>query len=425
MKRFMLLVIICCFTLGLFAQTAKEEIFADIHRSASNYYTYPAPAGQLTAPPKGYKPFYLSHYARHGSRFLINPEDYEKPLSIMREADQNGVLTPLGKQVLGVLDSMAGMAVKRHGELTPLGARQHRGIAGRMYQNYPEVFRGEAAIDARSTVVIRCILSMMSECLELQSLNPDLKIKNDASHYDMEYLNYQGKAFKEMRKSDEIAEAKAKFQREHLHPDRLMAALFNNQEYVKWKIDSGKLMNALFKLASNMQSHDTDLELYSIFTKEECYDLWLIENYDWYLTFGPSPLNGGKIPYVEANLLKNILETADTCIVKKENSATLRFGHEVCVLPLACLLELDDCGYQTDNADQVAEVWRNYRIFPMASNIQFVFFRKKGSDDILVKVMLNEQEMQLPVKSDLVPYYHWKDVEAYYKNKLAAFEKES
>ena len=107
--------------------------------------------------------------------------------------------------------------------------------------------------------------------------------------------------------------------------------------------------------------------------------------------------------------------------MKKENSATLRFGHEVCVLPLACLLELGDCGYQTTDADKVADVWRNYKIFPMASNIQFVFFRKKGSDDVLVKVMLNEHEMTLPVKSDVAPYYHWKDVEAYYRNKLAAF----
>lgn len=69
MKRFLLLGIACCFVLELFAQTAKEEISADIRRSASNYYAYPTPTGTLTAPPKRYKPFYLSHYARHGSRF--------------------------------------------------------------------------------------------------------------------------------------------------------------------------------------------------------------------------------------------------------------------------------------------------------------------------------------------------------------------
>lgn len=35
--------------------------------------------------------------------------------------------------------------------------------------------------------------------------------------------------------------------------------------------------------------------------------------------------------------------------------------------------------------------------------------------------MLNEKEMKLPVKSDIAPFYHWKDVETYYRNKLAAF----
>ena len=57
----------------------------------------------------------------------------------------------------------------------------------------------------------------------------------------------------------------------------------------------------------------------------------------------------------------------------------------------------------------------------MAGNVQFVFFRKKGSDDILVKVLLNEHEMKLPVESELAPYYHWKDVEAYYRNELKAY----
>ena len=202
-----------------------------------------------------------------------------------------------------------------------------------------------------------------------------------------------------------------------------MKSLFNSQDYVKWKVDADKLMSYLFELAVIMQNHDTDIELYSLFTKEECYDMWLLNNVNWYIDYGPSPLTKGKMPYLEANLLENILNTADTCIVKKENNVTLRFGHESCVLPLACLLELGDCAYQTTDLNSLAEVWRNYKIFPMACNIQFVFYRKKGSDDILVKILLNEQEMKLPVESTFAPYYHWKDVETYYRNKLAAFRK--
>ena len=71
---------------------------------------------------------------------------------------------------------------------------------------------------------------------------------------------------------------------------------------------------------------------------------------------------------MESNLLENILNTADTCIVKKENSATLRFGHESCLLPLVCLLELGDCAYQTTDLSRLDETWRNYKIFPMAGN---------------------------------------------------------
>lgn len=52
MRRFMLLTVICCLALNLFAQTAKEEIAADIHRSASNYYAYPTPVGTPTTPRK-------------------------------------------------------------------------------------------------------------------------------------------------------------------------------------------------------------------------------------------------------------------------------------------------------------------------------------------------------------------------------------
>ena len=46
-------------------------------------------------------------------------------------------------------------------------------------------------------------------------------------------------------------------------------------------------------------------------------------------------------------------------------------------------------------------------------NFQFVYYRKPGSDDILVKILRNENEAKLPIATDVYPYYHWKDVRAY------------
>ena len=202
-----------------------------------------------------------------------------------------------------------------------------------------------------------------------------------------------------------------------------MKLLFNDEQYVYNNVRAGELMQQLFEVAANMQSHDTDIELLSLFTDDELYDQWRIRNVGWYLDYAAAPQSGGIMPFSQLNLLKNIIETADTVT---QTQATLRFGHEVCVMPLACLLELDNCGAQVENLDTLDRVWRNYRIFPMGCNIQLVFYRpKKGkSGDILVKALLNERETTLPVTPVQWPYYRWADLRQYYLDKIAKFEKQ-
>ena len=63
------------------AQSARDDFKNDTHLSASNYLAYPGPTqGKLTPAPDGKKPFYISHYGRHGSRYLINPSEYKRPM---------------------------------------------------------------------------------------------------------------------------------------------------------------------------------------------------------------------------------------------------------------------------------------------------------------------------------------------------------
>jgi hypothetical protein len=56
----------------------------------------------------------------------------------------------------------------------------------------------------------------------------------------------------------------------------------------------------------------------------------------------------------------------------------------------------------------------------MAGNIQLVFFRKPGSEDILVKFLMNENETSIPLSTDCYPYYHWTDVERFYRGQVEA-----
>ena len=443
-KRLLMILLSGCFALTTSAQTAREEIEANKYLAGSNYLDYnrQMTTQPLTPAPKGYVPFYMSHYGRHGSRWLISKDSYTSVVEPMQKARKYGKLTAKGEEVLGQLESFVKLPVPNYpaldgkyegaqlrlGDLSSVGERQHHGIGKRMTENFPEIFKAKnVAIDARSTVVIRCILSMVAECEEFMAANPTARIHNDASEALQYYLNAPRTGLvKAMGTKGRDYRKKHATQQQ---ASRLMQVLFNDQQWVSDSLKAGSIMYNLFEIATNMQSHDTDIDMYPLFTNDEIYDQWRIRNIGWYLDYGPAPQTGGVMPFSQKNLLRNIIETADTVT---QTQATLRFGHEVCVMPLACLLELGNCGIAVDNLDELDKYWRNYRIYPMASNIQLIFYKPKkslnskpsslNSPDILVKALLNEREVTLPIPTDQYPYYNWAKLRQYYLDKLDAFD---
>ena len=117
---------------GASALTPRQEIAQTPEKAGGVYYAYPVTETVTTAPPAGFVPFYVSHYGRHGSRYLISDQDYTRVIDVLRKAADKGALTPLGLDVLARLDTVFEEARGRGGELTPLGSRQHRAIARRM-----------------------------------------------------------------------------------------------------------------------------------------------------------------------------------------------------------------------------------------------------------------------------------------------------
>lgn len=427
MKKFFLLSILLL-PLAALAQTAKEEIYADILKAGSNHMAYQAPTQPLTPSPKGYEPFYMSHYGRHGSRWLINDNDYLNVLRPLRRANEDGKLTPLGKEALAKMERFYPTTKSRLGELSDIGEQQHHGIGKRMTEHFPEIFGGKGAeVDARSTVVVRCILSMTAECEEITAFNPRIKMHNDVSESYQYYLNH---GFSQRLKDASRNRGRIvdHYKREYTHPERFCRAIFNDESY--WNDEDFRprtFMRAVFGVVTNMQSHGCGEDMWNLFTKEEIYDLWKIVNIDWYLGYAAAPQTGSVMQFNQANLLRNMIETTDTVMASKTFSrgASLRFGHEVCVMPLACLLELDSCGRQVEDLDHLEDYWVNFRIYPMACNVQLVFYRPKkakSAQPILVKALLNEKEATLPIPTDQYPYYKWDDLRAYYLKKLDNFK---
>ena len=133
------------------AQPVVEIIKKNPAYASCNYSVYPdSIPDNLTPAPEGKHPFYISHYGRHGSRYISNRKGYDIPYRMMAQAESVDELTPTGKKVLEEMRLILNDTEDRWGELTYLGGEQHRQIARRMMQRFPEVFEGDAHVHARS-----------------------------------------------------------------------------------------------------------------------------------------------------------------------------------------------------------------------------------------------------------------------------------
>lgn len=411
----LLLTLLVASSASVAAQTTPEEVMGDLNKSGGVYYAYPIKEAISTPAPKGYKPVHISHYGRHGSRYLISDNDYTRISDMLHKADSVGALTALGVDVMHRLDLLMVEARGRGGDLSPLGVRQHKAIAKRMYDNYPDVFKGNAKVSARSTTVVRCVLSMDAFCESLKEQNPKLDITRESSNRYMPYLNYHSKESMNYTSGNWRVEYD-KFEKEHVHPDRLMKELFSDQNYVRKNIRPDELMWGLYWLASDSQDVETKVDFYDLFTPQELFDLWQCVNYRFYVCDGNYPGNGGLLVDNAKPLLRNVVMTADEALNGYGPAAALRFGHDGNLIPYAALLKLDGCYGQAENPEDFYKVFSDFKVAPMAGNVQIIFFNKPGAkpEDAIVKFLHNEKETRIPIETDMFPYYKWSDVRRYF-----------
>ena len=407
--------------------SALELIRQNRYLSASNYCPYPDSVNHpMTPPPAGKKAFYLSHYGRHGSRYLSNRKAYDIPYRILHKADSLGKLTETGKQVYAEICNIINDSEDRWGDLSGLGKKQHRDIARRMTQRFPEIFEGNAFVDARSTIVTRCIISMGTALQQLVAFNPRLTVSMRASVADMWYLNHQDRQLRGNMMPPAAKKVWDDFCHPKVHNWRLMQLLFTDTAYVRKDVDDVFLNYYLLKSALIQQNTHMvkQSRIMELFTLEDIHRFWQEENAWWYICYGPSLLNGGHQPYTQRYLLRQMIQEADSCMRLKRHGASLRYGHETVVLPLVCLLGINGFDFATADLSQVeAHGWWACTVFPMASNVQFVFYRENAYDeDVIFKVLLNEKEATLPLPTDIAPYYHWRDFREYYLRKLDAYD---
>ena len=391
-KSFLMILLIVC---ALLAQAQTRQQMGGV------YYAYPAPKKPVSVKaPEGYTPFYISHYGRHGSRWLPSDSRY---IWVNQHFDDESNLTPLGKKVKGWLTQVWENAKGNGGKLTKLGEKQHRGIADRMAHNFPQIFAKGNHVQVRSSVVDRCAKSMLAFTDELRQLQPslDMDVKTDSA--DMAWIAYTSPEVKALENRTHIV---AK-----VSPDRFLHQLFKDITKVD---DPMKLMSEIHTIASSIQdvglnfkSYPRQIEkgLYGLFTDEEFKAFYDANNLRMTICNGVYPTNE-RIPARSAiSLWENVEAEADKALASDRPSATLRFGHDTSLYRLYSLMNMffarpnACCDTDAKMASYKKESDAMDVVVPMAANLQLVFYKKKQWDraypesNVLVRILCNERNV--------------------------------
>lgn len=174
-------------------------------------------------------------------------------------------------------------------------------------------------------------------------------------------------------------------------------------------------------MASLMQCLDRQVPLWDIFTEDEILALAEIENYRYYAQKGNEPVTRGRGAGLGARTLKHILDESRNDIDLGRHGIDLNFGHDGTLMALMVNLQAGDWAFETSEPAEVMDKWRSWDI-PMGTNLQFVFYRNAESD-VLVRVMLNETDVKLPLETVSGCFYDWNELYDYYEKKCGEVEK--
>ena len=416
MKRFLIVAAALLLTLCAGAQDAKNpELEAllreNIFRTGVNTNPYEYLPVTETPVPKGYKPFYISHYGRHGSRSDWEGDIYAKALDMYSRAHTAGLLTDEGEYAYATIAEVVRLHNHMDGRLTPRGAREHRQIAHRMYKKYRKLFRDGRQVRAVSSTVPRCLVSMAAFTGELLSLDKDLNIGWDTGDAFMKYCSsndprdVHDEAYK-------IIEAHAA-----AHPAdtvNFLNKIFKDPSQCRAQIgDPAEMLDGTFAVAAICGSFDLGDRMLNIFTEDDRY--WYAQNISLNLYLRQcNSLDFGErrmaVPETD-NFVNDVVTRADEAIRRGDIAADLRFGHDYQLLAVCSRIGIK--GIAERVTWQQSLDWPAYLYTPFAGNLQMIFYRNKAGE-VLVKFYINERETTLTTLPG-GPYYKWEDVKESFK----------
>ena len=412
MKRIFTTLLLVVLALGAWAQNLSplEQVKADPRKAYGNDYPYKLEKHELTRAPRGYKAFYISHYARHGSRYYWNETLYQQLDTLLTQAHDKKLLTAEGEAFYTKFMAAKDELMTGISELTQLGWEQHQWIARNMYNSFPEVFRKGGNVSAISSLSGRCVISMSAFCQELTQCNPKLEIREQSSRFTLDAVvptdSENPVKHDYPQATPRYEKNKDRFTDNDNLREKIVQRVFVSTEGLPGNPNS--IAGNLINLYTSLPNIYHEGMMGGIITDQEIADRWEASNlgsYSWVFSH----------KYEMIPIMQDILAKAQAAIDgSSDHLADLRFGHDSCIGPLTVLMGINGADRDPEDPYEVKNCYQNWQTCK-ACNIQLIFFRgRKGADDILVKCLLNGAEASLPVATDMFPYYRWQDFRDFY-----------
>ena len=423
---------ICSLPLNTFEKALKsvrrapESEPVPLHFLAGNYKGYPSPEPHSLKAPEGYTPVYISHFGRHGSRFHADSLAYSEIIELFTNQKSKNNLTAAGKAFLKDLRRLSRASQGRMAMLTDKGRSEVAGIAARLREDMPELFAGDACIEARSTVVPRAVQTMRIFCDELSSQNQGLTISMVSDTLsEIPLLGWTVKNPYYTAADDVYIHSYSRSSWNSGYRERLSGGLdslaflgrfFRDPSGVRTGMDAPAFLRKMYFIACTDMCRDEDSDMLSYFGIEELNGIWKALNYRYYHIFGPSVEDAGRHYSLMYTILEDMLERADSDLASGECQGRLRFGHDTQVDNLLTLIgERRWCSRaaEKNNIDK----YFDWGFAPMAANIQLRFYRNCAGD-ILVRALIDENDMDLPVNRVDGCFYPWPELRRYLFGRL-------